>query len=378
MSTRICIEASPAVQRQAGMGRYASGLIDGLLSTHPDGDYAIAYNNRASANLPPPLRKMPRYSFMLSNKPWRLRTALTHFGGPPMDASFSGVALYHSTGHLLPRFRRVRTVFTLHDLIPLLLPQYHRPLNRIFFRQMFPRFLQRADAIIAVSENTKNDAISLLGINPESITVIPEGISPSFRTAANEKHLAAVRAAYGLPETFILCVSTIEPRKNHTTLLRAFEMLHPLHPNVALVLAGNRGWLYRGFLDELQNSPVRHHVRLLGKVPETDLPALLSAATVFAFPSRYEGFGLPPLEAMACGTPVVCSNSSSLPEVVGDAVILCEPGNASAWEKEITLLLRHEDMRRQLAARGRSRAAAYTWDSAARATRSVYERTLAL
>ena len=360
------------------MGRYASGLIDGLLSTHPDGDYAIAYNNRASANLPPPLRKMPRYSFMLSNKPWRLRTALTHFGGPPMDASFSGVALYHSTGHLLPRFRRVRTVFTLHDLIPLLLPQYHRPLNRIFFRQMFPRFLQRADAIIAVSENTKNDAISLLGINPESITVIPEGISPSFRTAANEKHLAAVRAAYGLPETFILCVSTIEPRKNHTTLLRAFEMLHPLHPNVALVLAGNRGWLYHGFLDELQNSPVRHHVRLLGKVPETDLPALLSAATVFAFPSRYEGFGLPPLEAMACGTPVVCSNSSSLPEVVGDAVILCEPGNASAWEKEMTRLLRHKDMRQQLVARGRSRAATYTWDSAALATRSVYERVLAL
>ena len=360
------------------MGRYASGLIDGLLSTHPDGDYAIAYNNCATANVPAPLREMPQYSFTLSNKPWRLRTALTHFGGPRMDASFSGVALYHSTGHLLPRFRRVRTVFTLHDLIPLLLPQYHRPLNRIFFRQMFPRFLQRADAIIAVSENTKNDAISLLGINPESITVIPEGISPSFRPVANEKHLAAVRAAYGLPETFILCVSTIEPRKNHTTLLRAFEMLHPLHPNVALVLAGNRGWLYRGFLDELQNSPVRHHVRLLGKVPETDLPALLSAATVFAFPSRYEGFGLPPLEAMACGTPVVCSNSSSLPEAVGDAVILCEPGNASAWEKEMTRLLRHKDMRQQLVARGRSRAATYTWDSAALATRSVYERVLAL
>ena len=376
MTQRICIEASPALQRQAGIGRYALNLIRALLSAQPDGDFAIGYNLSDSAALPKPLGSMPAYTSTLENKSWRLRNAITHFGAPPMDPFFDGVALYHSTGHLLPRLRHIRTVLTLHDLIPLLKPQFHRPLNHLFLRLMLPRFLHRADAIIAVSENTKKDAVALLGADPEHITVIPEGISDEFRPVHDKKQLEAVRAAYGLPHTFILCVSTIEPRKNHITLLRAFEMLHPEYPHVALVLAGRRGWLYHGFLDPLANSSARHHVRMLGEVPEHDLPVLLSAATVFAFPSLYEGFGLPPLEAMACSTPVVCSNASSLPEVVGDAAMLCDPTDAIAWRTAITHFLSNEDWRREMASHGLKRAAGFRWDSVAHSTRAVYDSTL--
>lgn len=376
MTQRICVEASPALQRQAGMGRYTLNLIRGLLSTHPDGDYAIAYNMAASVDFPDPLGAMARYASPLQNKSWRLRNAITHFGAPTMDAFFDGADLYHSTGHLLPCLRHTRTVITLHDMIPLIMPDYHRPLNRIFLRLMFPRFLQHADGIIAVSNSTKRDAIAMLGINPDRIIVIPEGVSADFRPVADKKRLEAIRATYGLPDTFILCVSTLEPRKNHIALLRAFEVLHPQYPHAALVLAGARGWLYHDFLNTLANSPVRHHVRLLGNVPDHDLPALLSAATVFAFPSLYEGFGLPPLEAMACSTPVVCSNASSLPEVVGDAAILCDPRDVNAWQFAIGELLQDDGLRRELGTKGEKRAARFTWNSAARSTRSVYENVM--
>ncbi len=376
MNRQICIEASPALQRQAGMGRYALNLIRALVHARAHDDYSIAYNRNTRAEFPVPLGEMPRYSSEMDNKAWRLRNAITHFGAPPMDTFFEGADLYHSTGHLLPRLRHVRSVFTLHDIIPLILPEYHRPLNRIFLRLMIPRFLQCADQIIAVSDSTKRDAMSLLGIASARITVIPEGVSPDYQPISDQNALDAVRAAYGLPNTFILCVSTIEPRKNHITLLRAFELLHDQYPHVALVLAGARGWLYQGFLQALEGSSVRHHVRLIGAVPERDLPALLSAATVFAFPSLYEGFGLPPLEAMACSTPVVCSTASSLPEVVGGASILCDPTDVTAWHSAFALLLKDESTRQQLAAQGRKRAAGFSWEFVARATRSVYERAL--
>jgi len=376
MTPRICIEASPALQQQAGIGRYALSMIRALVNTNPHGNYAIAYNLSPPIAFPDPLGTMPRYSSTLGNKSWRIRNAITHFGAPPMDAFFDKVALYHSTGHLLPRIRHFPTVFTLHDLIPLTMPQYHRPLNRIFFQIMFPIFLRRANAIIAVSENTKNDAVNLLGTKASRITVIPEGISNAFRPVTNEKRLDNVRATYGLPETFILCVSTLEPRKNHVTLLRAFEILHHDYPRVGLIIAGARGWLYRDFLTKLETSSARDHVRLLGKVPEPDLPALLSSATIFAFPSLYEGFGLPPLEAMACSTPVVCSNASSLPEVVGDTALLHNPRNVDQLHEALVRLLRDEGLRRDLTTRGRKLAAAYTWRSAAKATQAVYDQVL--
>lgn len=375
---RVCVEASPVVHRQAGLGRYATGLIQGLLTHDPDGDYAIAYNEPKHSRLRAPLSKLPRYTSSLGHKPWRIRNALTYFGAPPMEMSLPGVSIYHSTGHLLPRLRRIRTVFTLHDLIPLLFPEYHLPMNRIFLRLMMPRFLDEADAIIAVSENTRQDAADLLGIEPTRVTVISEGVDPHFHPVTDPIKLDAVRAAYGLPQRFILYVSTIEPRKNHGMLLEAYAALRKKDSDVRLVLVGELGWLWQDFLGDVERSGFGREVSLIGYVPDADLPALISAATVFACPSLYEGFGLPALEAMACGTAVVCSDAASLPEVVGQAGILCDPNDVEAWQHSLSVVLEDEELRSDLEARGKERAASFTWEEVARATRGVYDLVLGI
>ncbi len=374
---RVCLNLSPAVQGRAGLGRYTGSLLRALLAAEPQGDYAVFYNRSREGAPPAPFERLPRYTSPLGDKPWRLRAALTYFGAPRLDGWFPGVGLFHATDHLLPRFRQVRTVFTLHDLIPLLLPDYHLPLNRWFLRLMLPRFLAAADAIVAVSESTRQDAVRLLGVPAEKIAVIPEGVEPHFRPVADSGRRAEARARYGLPERFILIVCTIEPRKNHGLLLDAYRRLLETHPDVGLVVAGKKGWLYQSFFDRLEASGLSERVVVAGHVPEADLPVLLSLATVFAFPSLYEGMGLPPLEAMACGTPVVVSNTSSLPEAVGAAGILLPPDDARAWAEALARLMDDEGLRAEYAVRGRTRAAGFTWETAARATLGVYRRVAA-
>ncbi len=375
---RICIEASPAVHKQAGLGTYTAGLIQGLIHTDPGGQYSIAYNDSENVTLEHPYSKLVSYASDMGNKPWRLRNALTHFGARPFDRSFPDVQLYHSTGHLLPKFRNIKTVFTLHDLIPLIYPEYHLPLNRIFLTQMFPRFLRQADAIISVSESTKRDAMKLLNIPEEKITVVTEGVEPRFYPIKDPNRLAAVRDKHGLPEKFILIVSTIEPRKNHKVLIDAYAEVRKSHPDVALAIVGKNGWMYEGFYEHLRESGLQKEVKLLGRVEDFELSVLLSAATIFAFPSLYEGFGLPPLEAMASGTPVVVANTSSLPEVVGNAGILLDPNNARSWANAFDALLSDPQKRMQMSLAGQKQASKFTWEETAKQTQAVYQKVLGL
>jgi glycosyltransferase involved in cell wall biosynthesis len=244
-----------------------------------------------------PWSAFPKITTPLSYKPWRLSAMLAHFARIPQDSLFPGVDLFHATDHLLPYFRRIKSVFTLHDLIFLFHPETHKPLNRWFLTLMMPRFLRAADAVIAVSECTKRDAIRFYGIPEEKISVIYEGVNPRFRPASPEA-IAAVRARYNLPEHFILYVGTIEPRKNLTALLEAFHHLLATH-DLRLVIVGKKGWLYEGFFRRLRELGLGDRVIFTGYVPDEDLPAIYSAADLFVFPSLYEGFGLPVLEAMA-------------------------------------------------------------------------------
>ena len=373
---RVCIEASPALQQQAGLGRYTAGLLRGLLELDPQADYALAYNLSRQVEVPRYLAHLPHYAFPHGNKPWRLRNAASYFGPLAMDHNFVGSHLYHSTGHLLPRLRTMRTVFTLHDVIPFLFPEHHLWQNKIFFEIMLPRFLQQADAIIAVSRNTKRDALRVLNLPPEKIHVISEGIDAQFAPVTDPQQLAAVRQRYNLPQRFVLTVGTLEPRKNHTMLLHAFGALLATEPDVVLAIAGKHGWLYQDFLAALDNSGLEPHVRLLNRVPDADLPALMSAASVFAFPSLYEGFGLPPLEAMSCGTPVLCSTAASLPEVVGDGGWLLNPLTPAEWTRAMQRLLSEPEARSTLIERARKQAANFTWRKTAIATRAVYQQLL--
>jgi glycosyltransferase involved in cell wall biosynthesis len=372
---RICLDLSPVVQRKAGLGTYAQRLAEHLLAADRENTYtAFHYGRKVKEPLRPPLDTLPRRAVSWSARPWRLGVAARHFLGLNMDGLFSDVDIFHATEHLLPPLRRVRTVFTFHDAIYALFPQYHLPMNRLFLGLMMPRFLRRADAIIAVSECSKRDAVRLYGIDPACIRVVYEGVDARFQPVTDPTHLAQVRARYGLPERYILYVGTIEPRKNLVALLEAWSKIRNSNFEVrnSLVIAGKKGWLYESFFARLRELGLEGEVLLPGYIADEDLPAVYSAASVFVFPSLYEGFGLPPLEAMACGTPVVCSNASSLPEVCDEAALLVAPTDTSALAQAMARVLSDDSLRATLRAHGLAQAAQFTWARTARETLAVY------
>jgi len=373
---RICIDASPAVHHRAGLGRYAHELTAALLAADSEHEYVAFYHRAADAQVDPPLDRLPHLTTNLDTKPWRMSTLLAHLTRFPQDRLFPRIDLFHATDHLLPRLSQVKTVFTLHDLIFRFYPEMHKPLNRWFLTLMMPRFLQAADAVVAVSECTKRDAVKTYGLDETKIKVIYEGVNPRFRRSSPDD-TSAVRRKYGLPERYVLSVGMIEPRKNLTSLLEAYVLLRNEDSQLKLVIVGKRGWLYEGFFRRLRELGLEDEVIFPGFVADEDLPASYSAADLFAFPSLYEGFGLPVLEAMACGTPVICSNTSSLPEVAGDAALLVDPNSVEALTRAIIDVLENKELRDELRAKGPRQAAKFSWEATARETLAVYESVLA-
>ncbi len=368
---RICIDTSPAVHGRAGLGRYAQELTSALLAADEENQYIAFYHRPGDAEIAPPLDRVPHLTTNLDTKPWRLSALLAHFLGIPQDRMFPDTDLFHATDHLLPRLSRVKTVFTLHDLIFRLYPETHKPLNRWFLTLMMPRFLRAADAVITVSMHTAKDAIRFYGLDEAKIHVIYEGVNASFRPASNEA-IARVRHTHGLPERFILSLGTIEPRKNLTALLEAYRRLRGEGSEVGLVVAGKKGWLYGDFFRRLRDLGLEDEVLFTGFVPEVDLPALYSAAELFVFPSLYEGFGLPVLEAMACGAAVVASNASSLPEVSGEAVLSVDPTSVADLAKAMKTVLESDELCNELRRKGPAQASRFSWERAARETMEVY------
>lgn len=368
---RICLDTSAAVRHRAGLGRYTQELMAALLDIDSENEYVAFYNRPSEARVDPPLDRLPHLTTDLDNKPWRMSALLAHFTGISQERLFPGVDLFHATDHLLPRLTRLKSVFTLHDLVFRFYPHTHKPLNRWFLTLMMPRFLKAADAVIAVSESTKRDAVRTYGIDEAKITVIYEGVSDHFRRASPEA-IEAVRQKYSLPDQFILSLGTIEPRKNLTSLLEAYHALGNEVSPLGLVIVGKKGWLYSGFFDRMHELGLEHEVVFPGFVPDEDLPALYSAADLFVFPSLYEGFGLPVLEALACGTPVVASNASSLPEVAGEAALLVDPSSVEALVRAVRDVLSNRELREDLRARGPKQAARFNWQRTARETLAVY------
>lgn len=378
--TAIGLDYTAAVLQGAGIGRYTRGLVDALLPLLGPDDRLTLLHPRARvaptrADWPAAVahRRLPL--------PDRYQTILWHRLHLPLPVElFTGpLDIFHAPNFLLPPVRRARTLVTIHDLAFLVRPQYAYPDLQRFLTQAVPRSLARADHILADSEASRQDAIRLFHLPPDRITVVGAGVEARFQPIANYQGvgttpLREIRQKYQLPDApLVLSLSTLEPRKNFDGLIRAFAAARQRAGfSHHLIIAGGKGWLYENIFAEVARQHARDFVHFLGFVADADLPALYNLADLFAFPSHYEGFGLPVLEALACGTPVLCTDTSSLPEIAGNAARLIPTGDEAALTAALADLLTDEAARADLARRGPAQAAPWTWEAAARRLVEVY------
>ena len=286
------------------------------------------------------------------------------------------VEVFHASDQLPFVPPGAAVVLTIHDLTTRRFPEMHVAENAALHatKERFAR--TRADRIIAVSEATRRDIVSELGIPPERISVVYEAADARFRPHTPEETQTTLERYSLTHNRYILSVGTLEPRKNHVRLIEAYAMLRarytPAEHLPPLIIAGGNGWKYDAILAAPEQTGVAGFVRFLGRVPDDDLPALIAGSRVFVYPSLYEGFGLPPLEALACGVPVVVSHAASLPEVVGDAGLYCDPYDAHDIARQIAALLEDNDLSLRLRCAGVERARQFSWERTARETLAVY------
>jgi glycosyltransferase involved in cell wall biosynthesis len=352
---RIAIDTQSVLGSKTGIGIYTSALLAALRETAPQHEF-VELNLRREVRMRLD-RRLRWQQWSLPRAAYRARSDLLHI--PGFDA---------------PAWKKCPVVLTVHDLIGRLFPQNLPPVSRFYWSRWLPFSIRFADYIIADSEHTQQDIVRLLKIDPARITVIPLAAGPQYQPIAQADTLQAIGRKYHLPERFILFVSTLEPRKGIDTLLAAYAALVQLLPDVPVVITGKHGWYTDQIFVQVKQLGLETRVIFTGYVPDEDLPALYNCAAVLAFPSRYEGFGLTVLEAMACGTPAVCSNASSLPEVAGDAALLVPPDRPDALADALRQVLADVELHRQMRERGLQQAARFSWEQTARRTLAVYEK----
>jgi len=304
----------------------------------------------------------------------RILTILWHRLRLPIPVEwFTGpIDIFHATDFVLPPVRQARTILTVHDLTFMRLPECAEAGLRAYLDKVVPRSIQRADLVLADSQSTKKDLIELLGVSPDKIEVVYAGVERRFRPMEGEMALHRVKKRYGLNFPFILSLGTLEPRKNFTRLIEAYALMRDR--GLKLVIAGGKGWLYDEIFAKVEELGLEDKIIFPGFVADGDLPALYNLAELFVFPSLYEGFGLPPLEAMACGTPVVTSDRPSLPEVVGGAGLMVEATHDQELARAMERVLTDENLRREMREKGLRQAAKFTWEAAAEKLLDVYRR----
>ena len=355
---RVAIDASPLLVRSAGVKNY---LYYWILHLRRLGGRDAFYTV-------PRMEKVRRLTHERSVAPWWTTglglgavAASNRFGLPLLDWISGAPDVFHASVLVRRPPRRPKLTATIHDLTAFLMPELHPGAN-LAAEQGFAHLARRADALIAVSEATRRDAVRVFGIPEEKITVIHSGI-PHLYFTPGDTLIEAARLKYGLRRPFVLFVGTIEPRKNVDLLLEAFESLPvALRQHWDLVIAGSPGWASSHTMKRLHRDA---KVRYLGYVPEALLPGLTAAATIFVYPSLYEGFGFPVAQAMAAGVPVITSNVSAMPEIAGEAALLIDPRSQNDLHHALTRLMTTEDLRSVLAASGRQRAEQFHWENCA-------------
>jgi glycosyltransferase involved in cell wall biosynthesis len=367
---RICVDVQAAVTQRAGVGRYTRQLVEHLVPLLQGDELRLVYFDFMRRGTPPDTAQAVRRAIRWC--PGRLAEAAWRTAGwPPYNWLAGAADVYHFPNFFLPPLTRGRSVVTIHDLSFLRFPEFAEERNRKHMQATIRRTVDRADAILTESRFVAGEIAALLGADAARVFSTYAGISGHFRPP-DAGLAAAARKDLGLERPYLLTVGTLEPRKNVPFLVEVFERLPSFDGQ--LVIAGMPGWNYGPILDRIRTSRRAKDIRYLRYVPEDRLPALYAGASVFLFASFYEGFGFPPLEAMACGAPVVSSTGGSLREVLEPAALLLDRFDAELWADRVEEILRGGDLRRRLISEGRRQAARYTWTEAAARTCDVYRQ----
>lgn len=373
---RIAIDYTAAIRQGAGIGTYVRHLVQAMLAQDTHTRYILLTSGRATDEHPFPEEEnvtgrnilVPdRYLTILWYR-WRLPL-------PPAQLFTGPVDIYHGPDFVLPPLgKRIRKVVTIHDLAFLEYPEYAVPSLADYLKKVVPEAVAEADVVAAVSQEVSRTLIEHFQTPAEKLRVVPNGVGSHFRRITDPILLSATRYKYGLTSPFVLGVGTLEPRKNHMGLIKAFHRAQQQKDGPKmLAIAGGHGWLYEETRQLVADLKLEKKVLFLGRVSDLELVTLYSMADVFAFPSFFEGFGIPPLEAMACGCPVITSNTSALPEVVGNAALLVDPHDTDALADAIVQLLQDETLRNELQQKGYLRVQQYTWVESARKMLTIYK-----
>lgn len=373
----IGLDGIPLTALKTGVGHYTFELACALARVAPESTLEVVYPST-----------LPSIDFTEHNDGQSLPANLTirqirvgplgrHWwtAGLPGYVRRSGIQLFHGTNYDLPPWRQCATVLTIHDLSLLIYPETHEKSRVSRSRPRLPLMSRVANAVIVPTESVRGEVCEHLGVSPGKVFAIPEAARSCF-APMERAETEAVRRRLGIGDDFLLTVGTIEPRKNLATLVSAFEEISHTRPARALqlVVAGSRGWLSEPLFEAVKQSRFRDRIILTEYLNDNALRALYSSCRAFVYPSIYEGFGLPPLEAMACGAPVITSRIPALEETAGGAAILVEPRNVQGFAGAIADLLDSDDLCIRLSSLGRTRAAEFTWERTARLTLEVYEK----
>ncbi len=358
------------VENRSGVGQYTARLLEALIDRRDEWGYLLLHCGKLRGGIPAAASRLD--AARIPNKtlwmqfwlPWKLRRLRLPF--------------CHFTNFVAPLMSPCPYVVTIHDMSLFKFGPTHTRRSLWAVRSLLPVVARRAAAVVAVSEDARNEICSVLGVPPGRIEVIYEAAAPEFRVLEDEAEQRRVALAYDLAEPFILSVSTIQPRKNLRRLLAAYARLVKRGRRETLVFVGQLGWKYREFLREIEALDLKGRVRMLGYVPDADLPAIYNMARALVFPSLYEGFGLPIIEAMACGTPVLTSNCSAMPEVAGGAALLADPLSLESLVDVLHRILCDQALRARLRESGLDRAAQFSWPRAAEQTARLYRRILSV
>lgn len=368
---RIAIDAHSVGTGLGGNESYATNLVEALAEIDATNQYTL-YVTRAEA--------VERFSNRWRN--FSVRATLPHTPLIRIPLTLSAELRRHPVDVLhvqftSPPFAPCPVVVSIHDLSFEHLPQTFKRRSRTQLRMTVRRSARKASQVVALSEHARADILETYGLRPEKVSVIPLAPPPHFGPVTNQGELQRVRQTYDIDSDYILSVGSIQPRKNLSRLIAAYSSLHRARPEVKLpklVLVGKCAWLYDELLRTINELDVCNSVILTGYVPQADLPALYSGALCFVYPSYFEGFGLPPLEAMKCGAPVIVGNRTSLPEVVGDAGMLVDPFDVDDIAQAIEKVISDSNLRLHLRVKGLERASLFDWRETARQTLAVYEK----